>query len=124
MPHYVKPYTSQKLINAYFSREGKYVQKERSKMSYVRHIFTTKKHVILLYTVPRKKGSGRDYMVQKYKFDGNFIEESEFFGEDPDTIWFDKENSILYVLGLVTVKENDESYYILKYKIHENGNSK
>jgi hypothetical protein len=63
-------------------------------------------------------------MVQKYKFDGNFIEESEFFGEDPDTIWFDKENSILYVLGLVTVKENDESYYILKYKIHENGNSK
>ncbi len=124
MPHYVKPYTTQKLINAFFNMEGNYVQKERSKMSYVRQIFTTKKHVILLYTVPVKDGSGYDFMVQTYKMDGSFVEESKFPGKELDTIWFDKENSILYALALETVKETDESYHILRYTIHDDKNSR
>jgi hypothetical protein len=124
MPHYVKPYTTQKLINAFFNMQGNFVQKERNKMSYVRQIFTTKKHVILLYTVPVKNGSGHEYMVQTYKMDGNFVEESKFPGKAPDTIWFDKKNSILYILALETDKEIDESYHILKYKFHDNDKSK
>lgn len=118
MPHYIKPYTSKKITNAFFSRQGNYVQKERSKMSYLKQIFTTEKHVMLIYTVPKKKEENF-YMVQFYKMDGNFVEELALPGKASSTMWFDKKKNDLYTIIFETVEDLDEYHYILKYKIHE-----
>jgi len=120
MPHYIKPYTTKKLTNAFFSRQGNYVKKERNKMSYLKQIFTTENHVILIYTIPEKNKEENIYMVQLYKMDGNFVEELKLPGKASSTMWFDKKKNLMYAITFETNCELDEYHYILKYKINEN----
>jgi hypothetical protein len=119
MPHYIKPYPTKKLINAFFSRQGLEVQKERHKMSYVEQVFATSHHVMIIYTVPGQAEGDQKHMVQFYHKDGKFITEEAIPGKASNTMWFDKEKNSLYTIDIETDKNFEQTHTILKYKIHE-----
>lgn len=77
---------------------------------------------MVFYTVPGKNDKKHGCMVQFYKMDGHFVEEVEFPGNVPYTMWFEKMKNLLYSISFETDEELDESHYILEYKIHENAN--
>jgi hypothetical protein len=118
MPHYIKPYTTKALTNAFFNRQGNDVQKERRKMSYVEQVFTTIQHVMVIYTVPGNNEEEQKYMAQFYHKDGNFIVEALIPGKASSAMWFDKENNVLYAIDIETDKDFEQTHTILKYKIH------
>lgn len=119
---YVKPYTTKKIMNAFYSRQGKFIMEERRKMSYVKEIFTTQKHVLVIYTATGKSDGERLYLVQFYTMTGDFVKEVvlPFLPNRVSALMsFDKQKNLLYT---ITIEDNDaldESHYVTKYKINE-----
>ncbi len=119
MPHYVKPYASKKLIEALKSRQGKYIIKEKRKMSYVKQIFTTRKHVLLIYAIPAPKDVEPGYMMQFYTLGGNFVKEVPIPGEVTRTMCFVQPGNALYTVVSEPDDELEEAWCLLKYKVNE-----
>lgn len=125
--NYIKPYASKKLINAFgmSSKQAANIRgTEREKMSYVRQIFTTKKHVLVIYEARDSKHNDLGYMMQFYTLDGQFVKEISMPRKPGFALCFDKHKNILYSITAVPEGDLDESHYILKYTIHENEDSK
>jgi hypothetical protein len=125
--HYIKLFASKRLINSFgikSLKSAKIRAQERKKMSYVRQIFATKKHVLVIYEARDSKHNDLGYMMQFYTFDGNFVKEISMPRKPGFAMYFDKHNNVLYSITSVPEGDLDESHYILKYTIHENENSK
>lgn len=123
-PDYIKPYASKKLIEAFKTRQFALIRKERKKMNYVKNIFTTQKHVLLIYEVFDKNHDEPGYMIQFYTLDGNFVKEQRIPGKVSWVMFFDKQKNVLYSKGFKEDEKFNYTHYILKYTIHENENSK
>jgi hypothetical protein len=122
---YTKPYASNRLINSFSSRESYKVRlKERSKMSYIKGIFTSHKYVLVIYEARDSSHNDLGYMMQFYTIDGNFIKEIIMPQKPGFAMCYDKKKNILYSITSVPEGDDDESHYILKYTIHENEISK
>ncbi len=113
--HYIKP-KGEKLLESRRSRDLKKILAERAKMSYVTDIFTTIKHVLVIYKGPIKEGMGSNFRLQFYTLKGAFVEEVPIPGQPDYKMCLDKEKKILY--SLKSSGENSR-YFILKYKISE-----
>ena len=121
-PGYVKPYTTKKIINAFYSRQGKFIMEERRKMSYVKEIFTTQKHVMVIYTASGKNNDERLYLVHFYTMTGDFVKEAvlpALSNKAGALMSFDKRKNLLYTITTEADDALDESRYVSKYKIHE-----
>jgi hypothetical protein len=99
------------LLNAYEKRDLNLTLKLRKKRSYVKNIFTTSNHVVVIY------GGGKGNWMQFYSFDGSFVKEVEIPGQiEGARMWMDKEKQILYTLSPGS-KAGSNQYFILKYAI-------
>jgi len=119
MPHYVTPYATPKLINAYYSRNGKYVVSQRSKMSYVRNIIATKKFILLFYFSPDKERNKTRPFVQFYTLDGKFIREQSLEKFNSSMLAFDETKNILYAYDNIVNEELEETNFVLEYRLLE-----
>ena len=117
-PHYIKPHASPELREVYRTMNTKGIENEKAKMSYVRHLFTSPKYVIVIYQGPSAQGNASNYRIQFYTLDGDFINDSPIPGQPDRRMWFDKDTYTLYSL-VNKSGEGDEGYFILKYKISE-----
>jgi hypothetical protein len=125
--NYITPYASKRLINAFGRgsiQSANIRGSEREKMSYVRQIFTTKKHVLVIYEARDSKHNDLGYMMQFYTLDGNFVKEISMPRKPGFGMFLDKHKNVLYSITPVPEGDIDESHYILKYTIHDNENSK
>jgi hypothetical protein len=116
--HYVKPYISKKLIEAFHKRNPDQIRSEKPKMSYVKNIFVTSKYILLIYEGPIIPGKGSNFILQFYTLDGDFLREVPIPGQPDQRMWFDKDRNILYSLCNKS-SQNPEDYFVLKYKIYE-----
>jgi len=116
--NYVKPYTSKRLVDSVFSRNNAVVREEKSKMSFVRGIFSTQKHVMVIYSKPTKgNASPGSNVMQVYTPGGVFVSEKDFPGEISGLLYFDKAKNFLYsVVSQIGTGDLEESYYIFKYR--------
>jgi hypothetical protein len=118
MTHYVKPYLSNRLKNAWKAMQGKLVMEERRKMSYIWEIFATGKHVAVIYNLPSMNNGKTKYKIQFYRQNGEFVNELPIPGNPGPPMFFEKKNSRLYAINREDVDVNiDENFYILNYKI-------
>jgi hypothetical protein len=117
--NYVKPYATKKLINSISTRDFKTTQQEKAKMSFVRSIFTSKKHVLLVYEGPVKNDKNPGFMIQFYMFNGDFVEEIPIPGEPDRKMYFLKNKNILYSLTSELDEDLNEIHYMLKFDVYE-----
>lgn len=119
MKHYVKPHLSKRMENAWKTMNGKAIYEERAKMSYIWQIFTTPKHVVLIYNLPLKPNEDRQqYMVQFYTYAGDFVSELSMPGKTGPSLVLEKESNLLYTIVREEAKSGqDEDFYIYKYKL-------
>lgn len=111
--NYVQPMVSKELLKAYKTRDLKRFIEERQKSSYVKNLFTTVNHVLVIYD----SGGGRGNWMQLYEFDGRFVKEVSIPGQIENArMWMDKEKQILYTLSTES-KAGSNQYFILKYEI-------
>jgi hypothetical protein len=76
--NYIKPSASKRLINSsgiHSTQAAKIRSQERNKMSYVRQIFASKKHVLVIYEARDNNHNDLGYMMQFYTLDGHFVKE-------------------------------------------------
>jgi len=118
--YYLKPYASQRLIEARKNTDRASVQNAKEKMSYVKDIFVSSEQnkVFILYKGPlgRKRKTG--FILQSYTLDGKFLKENIL----PDSsqplhkfLFCDgKERILLYSL---TGEYDKKSFSISKYEI-------
>jgi hypothetical protein len=118
-PDYIKPYASKKLIDAFKTRQFALISKERKKMNYVKNIFTTQKHVLLIYEVHEKNHDDPGYMIQFYTLDGNFVKEQRIPGEVSWVMFFDKQKNFLYAMEFKEDENFNYTHYIVSFKISE-----
>jgi hypothetical protein len=111
--HYVEPKLTQKLLNAYYKRDGKLFKEEREKMSFVKSIFATSKNVFVIYGSPINSGPGIPFWLQKYSLDGQFINESKIVDHPNTKFYFNRGGNILFTLSKLS---DSEGYFIRKYK--------
>ena len=116
-PHYIKPFASKQMIEARRNRNSNIVQSEKSKMSYIRDIFASPKHVLVIYEGPVKQDKKPNFRLQFYTLDGNFLEEIPIPGKPGKTMCLDKEKDILYSLTSEMRDDLNEEYFIWEYKI-------
>jgi hypothetical protein len=118
-PHYVKPHSTDKLIQGQKKRRVDTINREKAEMSYVRNVFTSpkSKYILVIYEGPasrNKKGYSR---LQFYSLDGDFIKEVPIQLGSAPKMWFNKEKNILYALSK-NPETTGQRYFILKYKIY------
>jgi len=89
-------------------------------MSYVKEIFTTKKYVVLVYSLPAKNNQESIFLGQFYTLEGKLQEEIPFPGKASGTMYFDKDNDIIYSVVFEPDDDLDELHYLTKYRIREN----
>ena len=119
--NYIKPYASNRLINSFSSRESHKIRlKERSKMSYVRGVFTNHKSILVIYEARDSNYNDLGYMMQFYTLDGHFVKETRMPQKPGFAMCYDKSKNVLYSVTSVPEGDFDESHYILKYTIHDN----
>ncbi len=115
--NYIQPYVNGKIINASRAGNRVYIREQKAKMSFVRQVFTTNKHVLLIYS-RRDKGIDLGFMMQFYNFAGEYITEVKMPGSMGFRFWMDKQTNILYTPVIETVGDGeDDIYYMTKYKI-------
>lgn len=118
-PHYIKPSASKQMIEAYRAGDFKVVKNEKTKMSYVRNIFASPKHVLLVYEGPTKKEGVSNVWVQFYTLAGKFLQELPVPCQPESLFYFDKDKSMLYALGIEADAELNEENIMLVYKVTE-----
>jgi hypothetical protein len=115
--NYIQPYINGKIIDAANSGNREYIQEQKARMSFIRQIFTTDNHVLLLYG-RRVKGTDYGLMMQLYTFSGDYITEVEMPGGMGFKLWLDKTTNTMYTPVAETMGDGeDQLYYMMKYKI-------
>jgi len=114
--NYRKPFRSKRLSEAYQLDDSKLIRNEWDKMSFVRHVFTSSKHIILIYEGPIRGKSSPKFRMQFYDFNRNFIKELPIPGRPASKMWFDKEKNVLYSLSN-SKDTKREGYFISVYLI-------
>jgi len=115
--NYIKPHPSKNLRKFSFNSDPVGTREERRKMSYIRDIFANEGNVFLIFESPAKYGRGSNIWLQKYTFNGVFIDEVTI-PEDPGRMfYFDRGNNFLYSLKK-KANNNNKKYELLKYKIN------
>ncbi|UCH95258.1 MAG: hypothetical protein JSV88_00045 [Candidatus Aminicenantes bacterium] len=115
-PHYTKPDGS-RLSDSYKKRKVETTWKKRKKMTYVRNIFATSRHVFLVYEMGKNnKSNTSKFRMQTYTLEGDFLGDVLFPGNPGRQMWFDKEKYELYAFSEQPGNDNGE-FSILKYKI-------
>lgn len=90
---------------------------KQKKMSYIRNIFATSRHVFLVYETGKneKSKNGSTYRLQTYTPDGDFLGDVAIPGSPLRQMWLTKESYELYAFS----KESG-GLSVLKYKIKIN----
>jgi hypothetical protein len=109
---YKAPVASQELLNARRDRDYKKTKKERFKLSFVRNIFATPKHVIVVYEGPNES----NFRLQMYTPEGKFLGDKKIPGKPSRPMYFDKGSYTLYSL---VNKPNSEKNQIQIYRVNE-----
>jgi len=115
--HYIKPFASKRLLEAYRTGDIKIIESERDKMSYIKNVFATSKYVLVVYQGPIKPGSQSNCRMQFYTFDGNYLADIPIPGNPGSRLCFDKDKDILYSLSSEVDEELIERYFVLEYKV-------
>ena len=121
-PNYVKPYASKKIHEAFLTRDFNSVRSERSKMSYVRNVFTSSKYVLVIYEGPAKEGRAANIWLQFYTLTGDFIKEELIPEKAGYYMYFDKDEHVLYSLSSELDDDLNEHFLIIKYKLVDSVN--
>ena len=106
------------LLSKFYNKgELKKWEKLREERAYIRNIFTTSKHVFLIYeTGKNNECSVSTFRVQIYTPEGKFLNDVKLPGNMGRKIWFDKDNYNLYALSIQHGNKKKE-LLILKYKL-------
>jgi len=118
--YYLRPYASQRLIEARKNTNRTVMQNEKEKMSYVKDIFVSaeQKKVFVLYKGPLGRKGKTGFILQSYTLDGKFLEENVLSGSDQPAhkFWFrdGKEKTLLYSLS---GDYDEKSFSISTYEI-------
>jgi hypothetical protein len=115
-PHYVKPYTTENMINWKREGEDNLIENEKAKMSYVKNIFVSSRYVMVIYQGSVNQGNALSFWMQFYTLDGDFINEVNISDQLDWRMWFDKDTQILYSFK-EELSKKDGKFFILKYKI-------
>jgi hypothetical protein len=118
-PGYVKPYASKKMLETRSKRDFNAFRKEKTKMSYVKNIFTSPKYALVIYRGPAKKVNDSNFQLQFYTLEGDFINEVSIPGKPDHKMYFDKDRSILYSLKSESDDDLNEHYLIIRYQISD-----
>jgi hypothetical protein len=108
-PHYIEPFASEELVKAYRDRDYTKVWKVRMKMSFVRDIFATPRHVFIVYEGPDQN----NFRMQMYTPEGELLGDIKIPGNPYSNMWFDKDSYTLYSLTNI----NNKRFQILIYKV-------
>lgn len=117
--NYVRPYATKKLIMDFFSRKGKDVIKERQKMTYLLNLFTTENHLVVIFRGPGKSGGEAYSIFQFYTFDGKYVDEVTIQNMIGNSIWFDRQQGLLYSIAYDFDEDQEEKYYAAKYRVSD-----
>ena len=116
-PHYSKPDGS-KLSYSYIRGDFETTWKERETMAYVRNIFTSPRHVFLVYeTGKNNESNASTFRLQTYTLEGDYLDDILIPSNPSRQMWFDKENYELYAFSEQAESDNGE-FTILKNKIN------
>lgn len=119
-PHYVKP-DGERLGKFYKNGDFKTTWEEQKKVSYVRNIFISSRHVFLVYeTGKNDKNSNSLLRLQTYTKEGIFLSDALIPGGFGRQMWFDKKTCELYLLSEKSGSDNVE-LLVLRYKIDIDG---
>lgn len=115
-PHYTKP-DGLGLAKIHKKRDKKNKIEEKKKMSYIRSIFATSRHIFLVYETGKNEKSNNvsTYRLQTYTPDGDFLGDASIPGSPLRQMWLTKESYELYAFS----KESGK-LTVLKYKIRIN----
>jgi hypothetical protein len=92
--------------------------KERDAISLVTNIFTTPRHIFLVYRTARNNNDLTfGYRLQTYTTEGDYISDVLIPGNPGPEMWFGKENYELYAISEKSGNDNSK-FTILKYKIN------
>lgn len=108
-PHYTEPVASEELVKAYRDRDYKKVWKKKMKMSFVRDIFATPRHVFIVYEGPDQN----NFRMQMYTPGGSLLDDNAIPGKSYSKMWFDKNSYKLYSFSYIDKKD----FQILIYKV-------
>jgi len=113
-PYYEKPYASQELLEGYRNRDSEIIFSEKTKMSFIRHLFNDSQHLYVIYEGPvvKEPGSDSSFRMQVYRLNGDLIDDVSIPGQPGNPMRFDNKISHLYSIGK---DQGADEYYILKY---------
>lgn len=115
--NYSMPNPTLELVDGYKKGDFKVIQKEKKKMSLLRNVFLTKKHLLVVFEGPFKTESESAFWLQFYSLeDGSFQKERRIPGEPKMRMRLDKDKNILYSFS---GGPDGSEYYIQKYLILE-----
>ena len=117
-PHYIKPFPTIELRDAYLKRDIDLIQNKKERMSYVENIFVNSKYVLVIYEGPVNPGAATNCWLQFYTLDLDFLKEVPIPGNPKNMMWFDKNKALLYSLSS-KMRGDKQYYYVLKYEIHD-----
>lgn len=110
--YFVTPSASKDLLEGQKTKNNLKTRKARDKMSFIRDLIVTSKHVILIYRGPNIKGN--HFRFQVYTHEGTFVGDKPIPGSYYQKIWFDKE---IYNLYCLNQKEKIGKSEIIVYKL-------
>jgi hypothetical protein len=108
--HYREPYASTELLKGHRERDYNRNRKERTKMSFVRDIFVTARHVFVVYEGPTKN----NFRMQIYTPEGKFLDDIEIPNNPSQYMWFEKDSYTLYSL----LNAENKGHQILIYQVN------
>ncbi|MCK5056793.1 MAG: hypothetical protein KAT34_09075 [Candidatus Aminicenantes bacterium] len=114
--NYTKP-NGNKLAESHKNGDLKTTWKKQKKYAYVRNIFATPRHVLLVYeTATSNINNTSAIRMQIYNIEGKYIDEVLIPGRPGKQMWLDEDNE-LYAFSMQP-GNNNKGFSILKYKIN------
>lgn len=116
--HYKQPGLSPELPKLIeLRKQGKFKEMAalKTRLSYVRDVFTSPDFLMMIIEGPDSNGIARFYL-QIYELDGNFKQELVIPGNPGRRMVFDSDGSYLYSLS--DSKKSSSDNYLMKYKIY------
>jgi hypothetical protein len=106
--HYIEPSATPELLKGRIERDYTKTKNERTRMSFVRDIFATPRHVFVAYEGQNK------FRLQVYTPEGTFLDEIAIPGNPGRKMWFDKSS---YTLHSFSENSENKEPQILIYKV-------
>ncbi|MFC2146173.1 6-bladed beta-propeller [Acidobacteriota bacterium] len=118
--NYVKPRATKKLRESRRKIDTSIAESERAKVSYVKNIFVSSGHILVIYQGPINQGNASNFWLHFYKLNGDFVREEPIPGQPGSIMWFDKDKYLLYSLSIESNMSGGK-YFILKFEISGSG---